>query len=92
MTGKLTEAQLDEPVKLQVVKWEGRIRCAYLNDHRIVGAKPWGGGATLKAWDTSLREIIRAFPELQNALGFDYLGRPIDSPAGRRAIAKEVER
>lgn len=86
MSNKLTEAELDAPVRLQVVKWEGQVRCAYLNDHRIVGGKPWGGGTTLKAWDTSLREVIRAFPELQKALGFDYLGRPSDG----RSTSDEV--
>lgn len=73
----LTPEQLDKSVELCVVRWEGRLHCAYLNDFRVVGGKPWGGGSTEKAWNTSLREIIRAFPELQKALGFNYLGQPI---------------
>ena len=71
---RLTDKQLDAPVKLTVVRWQERIHCIYINDHRIAGGKPWAGGTTEKEWNTSLREVIRAFPELQKALGFDYLG------------------
>lgn len=72
----LTDEALDKPVNLEVVQWQGRLHSAYMNDFRIAGGKPWGGGQTAKTWTTSLREIIRAFPELQKALGLNYLGRP----------------
>ena len=29
---------------LELVLWEGHLSCAYLNDYRVVGGKPWGGG------------------------------------------------
>lgn len=72
---RLTDKQLDAPIKLTVVRWQDSIHCAYINDHRIAGGKPWAGGTIEKEWDTSLREVIRAFPDLQKALALDYLGR-----------------
>lgn len=32
----------------------------YLNDTRICGSKPWGGGSVVKEWTTSIYEIERA--------------------------------
>lgn len=32
----------------------------YLNDYRIAGEKPWGGGAVLHTWKVSLKDIVRA--------------------------------
>jgi hypothetical protein len=76
----LTVEDLDKETTLTIVRWQGRIHCAYLNDFRIVGGKPWAGGSTEKEWKVTLREVVRAFPELQKALGMDYLGRPIATP------------
>lgn len=71
----LTDEQLDAPMELTVVKWEGRPHCVYLNNFRIAGGKPWGGGTTLKEWKTvTLRDLIRGIPALRKELGFDYLG------------------
>ena len=75
--GYLTDAELDSPCELTIVRWKGRLRCAYLNNHRIAGGKPWGGGPPAKEWSLTLREVIRAFPALQKALGVDYLGSRI---------------
>jgi hypothetical protein len=77
---KLTDEKLDAARTLQVVRWEGHLRCVYLNDFRIAGGKPWAGGTAAKEWKVTLREVIRAFPELQDALGFDYLGNRKASP------------
>jgi hypothetical protein len=41
----ITDADLDALVELTVVRWEGHLRCAYLNNFRIAGGKPWGGGS-----------------------------------------------
>ena len=67
----IPDEALDRPIELEVIQWEGRPHCIYLNSYRVVGGKPWGGGSTLKSWTTSLREIIGAFPELQQALRKD---------------------
>ena len=71
MTGpaqKLSDDVLDRPLDLEVIAWEGRPHCVYLNNFRVVGGKPWGGGSTLRSWPTSLREIIEAFPELRHVV------------------------
>ena len=77
----LTVEELEKPVPFVLVKWEGRLHCAYLNNFRIVGGKPWGGGTVEKEWKTSLREVIRAFPALQKAVGLNNLGQPMQAYA-----------
>lgn len=39
--------------------------CVYLNNFRIAGGKPWGGGRTTASWRFTLDELRRAFPELE---------------------------
>lgn len=75
--GFINDADLDETCALDVVSWNGSpAHCAYLNDFRIAGGKPWAGGTTLRSWKgISLRDVIRAFPALQTAVGMDYLGQ-----------------
>jgi len=87
----LTVEELDKPVTLAVVKWEGRLRCAYLNNFRIVGGEPWGGGTTEKKWETSLREVIRAFPALQKAVALNYLGKPAQARAALQTVEDRGE-
>ena len=43
----------------------------YLNDTRICGSKPWGGGKVMKKWTTSIRDI-------ENALGFKFTDEQLD--------------
>jgi hypothetical protein len=74
----MSNAKLDERFSLDIVEWEGAIRCVYLNGHRIAGGKPWGGGKTIRSWpDISIRELARAVPNLRDHLGLDYLGQPV---------------
>ena len=74
----MTEEELDAPMELCITRWEGHVRCAYLNDFRIAGGKPWGGGQTLKAWQgITVRDLARAIPSLRKELGLDYLGNPV---------------
>ena len=77
----ITHINLDEPLKLELVEWQGRISCAYLNDFRIVGGKPWGGAPVTKKFTLTLKDIVRAIPALQAALRVDYLGNPIAPPS-----------
>lgn len=74
-TYRLTDEQLDAPIRLASCGWNGNPNhCLYLNNHRISGGKPWGGGVTTKEWKgVTLREIARAIPALQAAL--DQLSR-----------------
>lgn len=34
--------------------------CLYLNDYRIAGEKPWGGGATVCEWTVTAADIRTA--------------------------------
>jgi len=36
----------------------------YINDYRICGNKPWGGGTIGHKWQTTLDSIINAIPAL----------------------------
>lgn len=50
---------------LEVVKWEGKLHCCYLNNFRIAGSKPWAGGETVKSWPVPLRDLVQAIPDLR---------------------------
>lgn len=32
-------------------------QCVYLNDHRIAGPKPWGGGQVIGRWTVRLKDL-----------------------------------
>lgn len=76
MKPALPDEDLDAPMELVVTRWEGDpAHCVYLNDHRIAGGKPWAGGSATKVFKAvTIRELARAIPALQVALGLDYLG------------------
>ena len=38
--------------------------CIGVNNYRLVGPKPWGGGTVVKRWNVSLADLGRAIPEL----------------------------
>ena len=38
--------------------------CISLNDYRIAGPKPWGGGRVQKSWTVEIEDLIRAIPGL----------------------------
>lgn len=38
--------------------------CISLNNYRIAGPKPWGGGQVTRAWRVSVADLQRAIPEL----------------------------
>lgn len=68
---------LDQTVPLSICEWNGEPHCVYLNDFRIAGGKPWGGGKKLKEWKSvSVRDVVRAMPSLQEALNLNYLAQP----------------
>lgn len=77
--GDLTDEALDKAVSLTLCRSIGGGQCLYLNDFRLTGGKPDYRGNNV-IWDrkTTLREVIRAFPELQKALGFNHLGKRVD--------------
>lgn len=54
----------------------------YINDRRVGGPKPWGGGRVVKEWHTTVRDLLEAIvgdhepgdPELQRLAREDALG------------------
>lgn len=81
----MDSAKLDAPMNLTIVRWEGAIRCVYLNNFRIAGGKPWGGGDSVKEFKgITIRELARAIPALREELGLDYLGKPV--PAAHKEV------
>lgn len=45
---------------LVAAKWNGALHCAYLNDYRIAGSKPYGGSTTMREWKVNGRDIFDA--------------------------------
>ena len=37
--------------------------CVSINDYRVAGPKPWGGGKVTKTWITTPSNILQAFPK-----------------------------
>lgn len=53
-------------VKIEVIEGvEGW--CLAINDRRVCGPKPWGGGKVIKKWDAGLSEIFTALPIMESA-------------------------
>lgn len=64
---KLLAESDDKVYDLEVVKWEGGVRCVYLNDFRVAGEKPWGSDA-IRRFKVRMTDIMGAFRgTLQNA-------------------------
>ena len=40
-------------------------KCIYLNNLRIAGPKPWGGGTVMFKVKIKIKDIIEAIPELK---------------------------
>ena len=66
-----TKEFCDREFELIAISWEGGLRCIYLNDYRIAGGKPWGGGTTLRRWKIKGDDVLNAFPELRRLLTTD---------------------
>lgn len=49
----------DKTVRVCLVQGVEGPSC-YINDHRVCGNKPWGGGRTLFDKDISINEVIKA--------------------------------
>ena len=56
----------EEPFNLVISGFNGNPHhCVYINNFRLVGGKPWGGGNTTARWTFTLKELQRAFPDLE---------------------------
>lgn len=63
-----------ERVKVELINGvEGQ--CVGVNDYRICGPKPWGGGSVAKSWTTDKNDVLRAFltPDQKHAWLADEL-------------------
>ena len=59
----------DTTFEIMVVRFEKNpTHCVYLNNYRIAGPKPWGGGDTQARWMVSLDQLRAALPELEISL------------------------
>ena len=49
----------DKTVKVEIIKdVEGR--SVYIDDYRVAGSKPWGGGTVIDSFETSIKDFLRA--------------------------------
>lgn len=65
-TEKATTAAVKKTLTLEVIAgMEGP--SAYIDDHRIAGPKPWGGGQVKHNFKVKLTELLRAVPGLTYA-------------------------
>lgn len=58
-----------EPVKIEIVQGVGGL-ALYINDWRVCGNKPWGGGRTIKTWtltDSDAENLRERVMEATNA-------------------------
>ncbi len=56
----LGEIEVEEYARIDIVKGvEGH--AIYINDFRVVGPKPWGGGEYIKSWEkVKVEDILKA--------------------------------
>lgn len=57
--------------------------CLGINERRVAGPKPWGGGHVIKEWDVEIAEIIHALTDV-----FDPIARPVQSVLEETEILK----
>ena len=84
----LLDGATENAYDLAVVKWGGGIRCVYLNDYRVAGEKPWGGGDTTRRFKVRMADIMQAFRGTVQAAAPDLARALIASEAARK-LAEE---
>lgn len=60
----------DAPGKLEIVRGQFGHVAVYLDDLRIAGQKPWGGGKTIHSWqidlgDKRVRDLLAGLAEVK---------------------------
>ena len=49
----------NEKVTIEIVNGcEGK--SVYINDYRVAGSKPWGGGTVERSWTANKKDILKA--------------------------------
>lgn len=46
--------------KLDIVEYQGKIWCVYLNDFRIAGSKPYAGNRIVRSFTVTLDDLVNA--------------------------------
>jgi hypothetical protein len=54
--------------KLEICNYNGEISSLYLNDYRISGPKPYGGGIIVKNFKVTNKDLLSSIPEYQKVL------------------------
>lgn len=66
----------DRTVKIELVSGcEGY--SIYIDDCRVAGAKPWGGGRTVKQWTAKVSKIDEALGRSDGMMRGEVNGKPI---------------
>ena len=73
MTNQTSEDELGKTVHVDICTGASG-ECVYVNDHRVKGGKPWGGGTVTKSIEIKTDELLRAIePEIQNLIRTEKL-------------------
>jgi hypothetical protein len=56
---------MDKKVTLEIIESNGNF-CLSLNDYRIAGIKPYGGGMVVKKFLVSIKELKEALKDIVN--------------------------
>jgi len=74
---KLRERELDLEKEIVIYTVNGcEGKAIVINDYRVAGSKPWGGGNVDKKWNCRLKDIVEAIPELKQIV--TYLQQPTE--------------
>jgi hypothetical protein len=62
MVGGMKKRAAPDPdvVTIELMEWEKQPWCLYLNDFRIAGSKPWGGGKIIRTWKVRRADLATA--------------------------------
>ena len=62
-----------ETIKVKIEMLESSFGMAlYVNEHRVAGAKPLGGGKVVKTWTLDADTVLQQIPEAHRAEMFDF--------------------
>jgi hypothetical protein len=50
-------ARKPKRLELDMVLWQGRPHCLYLDGYRVVGGKPWAGGTSAYTWSVDPAQV-----------------------------------
>jgi len=51
---------MTDKIRIDLVRGSAGTECLYINEYRVLGPKPWGGGKIVKTWTVDKKEILEA--------------------------------